>query len=299
LAESKKSASNMKNFFSIVFLFISVFAYSQNDTLSGKIWNYENNEPLPYVNIGVKNKTVGTVSNRNGLFKLILNDKVTQKDTVFVSYIGFRTEKYLISVLKEKNNIILLEPEKTVLDEVILSSKKIKLKSKKIGRTSKGLGLTHMNFYSYYEKDVDDRLSKERGMKLKIKRDCHIKDLNFRITSNDFTSLKFRVNFYQIEDGLPTELLVNENIVFEVKDNFLGWFNVNLEPYDIYLKESDDEVAVTIQWLESVKNKEGSKFFSISTAASPLNTAYFREKAMDTWTTGSQSLSFYLNAMCE
>lgn len=205
----------------------------------------------------------------------------------------------MISELKYKNNKILLQPENTELDEVLVSSKKIKLKSKKIGRTSKGLGLTHMNFYSYYEKDVDDRLSKERGMKLKIRRNCHIKDLNFKITSNDFTSLKFRVNFYKIEDGLPTELLIEKNIVFEVKDNFLGWFKVDLELYEIYLKEDIEDVAVTIQWLESVKKNEKSKYFSISTAASPLNTAYFREKAMDTWTTGGQSLSFYLNAMCE
>ncbi|MBU3024092.1 carboxypeptidase-like regulatory domain-containing protein [Zobellia galactanivorans] len=278
---------------------MSVIVYSQEKIISGKVLNFENNEPLSYVNIGIKNKTVGTVSNQNGLFNLSLNDKVTKNDTVVFSFIGYRTERYLISELNDKNNIILLQPEYTELDEVVVSSKKIKLKSKKIGRTSKGLGLTHMNFYSYYEKDVDDRLSKERGMKLKIRRNCHIKDLNFKITSNDFTSLKFRVNFYKIEDGLPTELLIEKNIVFEIKDNFLGWFKVDLKPYEIYLKEDIEDVAVTIQWLESVKKDEKSKYFSISTAASPLNIAYFREKAMDTWTTGGQSLSFYLNAMCE
>lgn len=283
----------------IFLLSINAICHSQNEYKKGEIRNFENNEPLAYVNIGIKNKTVGTVSNQNGLFNLSLNDKVTKNDTVVFSFIGFRTERYLISELKDKNNIILLQPENTELDEVVLSSKKIKLKSKKIGRTSKGLGLTHMNFYSYYEKGVDDRLSKERGMKLKIRRNCHLKDLNFNITSNDFISLKFRVNIYKIKDGLPTELLIEKNIVFEVKDNFLGWFKVDLKPYEIYLKEDIEEVAVTIQWLESVKKDEKSKYFSISTSASPLNTAYFREKAMDTWTKGGQNLSFYLNAMCE
>lgn len=283
----------------ICVLSVNAVCYSQNKEIKGEVRHFEDNEPLTYVNIGIANKTVGTVSNKNGLFYLSLNEKVKQNDTVVFSFIGYRTERYLISELNDKNNIILLQPENTELDEVIVSSKKIKLKSKKIGRTSKGLGLTHMNFYSYYEEDVDDRLSKERGMKLKIRRNCHIKDLNFKITSNDFTSLKFRVNFYKIEDGLPNELLIEKNIVFEVKDNFLGWFEVDLEPYEIYLKEDIEDVAVTIQWLESVKKDEKSKYFSISTAASPLNTAYFREKAMDTWTTGGQSLSFYLNAMCE
>ncbi len=289
----------MKIFFSIILLFIIVIPYSTDKKISGKVWNFKNNEPLAYVNIGIKNKTVGTVSNKNGLFKLVLNDKVTSKDTVFFSYVGFKTKKYLVSELKKIKVPILLQPQNMELDEVVVSSKKIKLESKKIGRTSKGLGLMHANFYSYYEKDVDDRLSKERGMKFKIRRNCHIKDLNFNITSNEFKSLKFRVNFYNIKDGLPTDLIVQENIIFEIKDNFSGWFKIDLEPYKIYFKEEIEEIAVTIQWLASVKANEKSKYFAISTAGSPIHTAFFREKAMDSWNKGGQNLSYYLNAMCE
>lgn len=272
---------------------------SQDTMINGKVQNFENNEPLAFVNIGIANKTIGTVSNKDGMFKLLLNDKATKNDTVTFSFVGFKTEKYLISELKQENNSIHLHPENTQLDEVVISSKKIKLKSKKIGRSSKGLGLNHMNFYTVHEKDVDDRLSKERGMKFKIRKNCHVKNLNFNITSNDFSSLKFRVNFYKIEDGLPTELLLFENIIFEINNTFLGWFKVDLEPYNVYIKEDIQEIAVTLQWLESVKNDETSKYFSISTAASPLSTAYFREKTMDTWTAASQNLSFYLNARCE
>ena len=149
------------------------------------------------------------------------------------------------------------------------------------------------------KKDVDDRLSKEKGMKFKMRSNCYIKDLNFNITSNDFKSLKFRVNIYEIKDGLPADLLIQRNIIFEIKDNFLGWFKVDLEHYEIFLKEEMKEVAVTIQWLESVKANEKSKYFSISTASSPTHDSYFREKAMDSWTKRGQNLSFYLNSMCE
>ncbi|MBO0355604.1 carboxypeptidase-like regulatory domain-containing protein [Muricauda ruestringensis] len=283
----------------ILILTLSGIGYCQGKQISGEVRNFENNDPLPYVNIGIVNKGVGTVSDEHGLFKLDLNERTTSKDTVIFSFIGFKTEKYLVSELNNQKRTILLQPQNTKLDEVILSSKKITLKHKRIGRTSKGLGLTHSNFYSYYEKDVDDRLSKEKGMKFKIRKNCHLQDLNFNITSNDFKSLKFRVNFYKIENGLPTDLMVQKNIVFEIKDNFLGWFKVDLEPYDIYLKEDVEEMAVTIQWLKSVKTDEKSKYFGISTASSPTHTAYFREKAMDSWTKGGQSLSFYLNVMSE
>ena len=55
----------------------------------------------------------------------------------------------------------------------------------------------HTNFYTYEEKGVDDRLSKEIGMKFKLQNDCKINDLNFNITSNEFSSLKFRLNIYE------------------------------------------------------------------------------------------------------
>ncbi|MDE3744128.1 carboxypeptidase-like regulatory domain-containing protein [Maribacter polysaccharolyticus] len=281
----------------ILILTLKNIGYCQSKQIIGEVKSFENDEPLPYVNIGIANKTVGTVSNENGIFKLDLNEKATSKDTVIFSFIGFKTKKYLASELINKKKTVLLQPQNTELDEVVVTTKKIKLKPKRIGRTSKGLGLTHSNFYSYYEKDVDDRLSKERGMKFKIRKNCHIQNLNFNITSNDFKSLKFRVNIYKIENGLPTDLIVQKNIVFEINDNFLGWFKVDLEPYDIYLKEELEEIAVTIQWLESVKTDKKSKYFAISTASSPTHTAYFREKAMDGWTKGGQNLSFYLNAI--
>lgn len=278
---------------------IGTISYGQHSSIRGELRSSDNNEPLIYVNIGIPDKTIGTVSNKYGSFELALNDKVNPTDTLVFSYVGFKTGKFRISELKDKNNIIFLEPENTQLDEVILSSKKVQLRPRKIGRSSKGLGLTHMNFYSYYENSVDDRLSKERGMKFKIRRNCYIKDVSFNITSNDFASLKFRVNFYKIQNGLPAQLLLDKDIIFQVENNFLGWFTVDLEPYEIYLKKEMKEVAVTIQWVESVKKSENSKYFAISTAASPIHLAYYREKAMDSWTTSRQSLSFYLNAMCE
>ncbi len=125
------------------------------------------------------------------------------------------------------------------MDEVVV--KFTKPKAKIFERNSKGFGLMHFNFYTSYEKDVDNRLSKEIGMKFKLKKDCKINDLNFNVTSNEFSSLKFRLNIYKVENGLPTELISDKDIVFEIKDEFIGWFNLDLKHYNIYLdKDSED-----------------------------------------------------------
>jgi hypothetical protein len=271
--------------------------YSQEKVINGEIKDIENKTLLQYVNIGIANKGVGTVSNSNGKFSLRLNEKVKGNDTITFSYIGYKTKKIILTELNQSNNIVELEPEINNLNEIVV--KFVKPKPKKIGRNSKGFGLMHYNFYSYYEKNVDDRLSKEIGMKFKLKKDCKINDLNFNITSNEFKSLKFRLNFYKIENGLPSKIIVEKDIIFEIKDGFLGWYNLDLKPFEIYLDKEMEDIAVTIQWVESVKMNEKSKYFGISTAMSATETSFYREKAMDNWTKIGQSLSFYLNAMCK
>lgn len=285
----------MKNRYLIILtLMIFVLGNSQEKVISGQIIHLENNDPIPYVNIGIKNKPVGTVSDKNGLFELFLDEKTHKNDTIIISHVGFKSKKISVATLKPSKNIITLEPESIELEEVVISSKKTTLKNKKLGRTIAGLGLMHANFYTAAEKNVDDRLSKEKGVRIKINKNCHLKDLNFKITTNDFKSLKFRVNFYKIENGLPTDL-----IVFEIKDNFLGWFKVDLEEYDIFLTEDLEEIAVAIQWVESEKSHEKSKFFGIAAGATTSKETFHRDKAMDRWTSSDFNLSFYLNAMCD
>lgn len=283
-------------FYFFLFLAINFNSFSQNKIINGEIKDATNKTALAYANIGIANKNTGTVSNAKGKFSLKVDDKINVDDIVSISYVGYKTKNMALSKLNLVNNIIELEPEKNQLKEVAV--KFVKPKPKIMGRNSKGLGLMHMNFYTIYEKDVDDRLSKELGMKFKLRKNCKINDLNFNITGNQFSSLKFRLNFYKVENGFPTTLLVEKDIVFEIKDQFLGWYTLDLKPYAIYLDKETEDVAITIQWVESKKANEKSKYFGISSAMSVTETAFYREKSMDQWKKSGQSLSFYLNTMC-
>ena len=157
--------------------------------------------------------------------------------------------------------------------------------------------MMHANFYSDYDKEADDKLSREMGMKFTIGSDCRIEDLNFNVTSNAFKLIKFRLNFYSIKNNLPSELLFNKDIIFTITDGFLGWYKLDLRSYDLNLSKENESIAVSIQWIESVKKNNESKYFSISTAISPTDKFYFREKGFDKWTTSNSSLSFYINTL--
>jgi len=285
-------------FVKLLLLFLITFnMFAQKKNISGEIKDSQSNSILEYVNIGIANKNTGTVSNSKGIFNLRLNDKVTANDTIVFSHVGYKSKKIIVNQLKQENNLILLEPSDNMLKEVVIKFKQPK--TKQFGRSSKGLSLMHSNFYYAFDKDVDDRLSREKGMKFKIKKDCKVNDFNFNITANEFKSVKFRLNFYKIENDLPTNLIVDKGIIFEIKNGFRGLYTLDLKPYDIYLDKEMGDIAVTIQWIESVKENEESKFLAISTAMSATETSFYREKNMSSWHKSGQSLTFYLNTLCQ
>ena len=270
--------------------------FSQKTILKGKVTD-ENNLGLPYVNIGIPKKNVGTVSDENGAFKLKISPTTSKNDSIVFSYIGYKSiKKTVAELIRQENILIQLETEKNQIEEVVIETKK--LKDKKLGITSKGLGLMHYNFYTTKEKEVDDRLSKERGMKFKLKKNCRLEKFNFAISQNEFKSLKFRINIYNLVDDQPEDLLISDNIIFDIQNKKIGWKSIDLDPFNIYLKEEIDEFLLTIQWVESEKSEEDSKFFAIHANKSPLHKVYHREKAMDSWESQSGGLSMYLNARC-
>src|SRR5690606_34661708 len=172
----------------IVFLFFVGTVYGQEE-ITGKIIDSETEAVIPYVNIGIKDKGVGTVTDQNGKFTLTLHSDILPGDKIIFSHLGYETREYPVSSLLNKNNTIELDPSATELEEVVVHFKAPK--AKKIGRKSVGLGLLHIEFNSAYEKEVDDRLSKEMGMIFNMRKSCKIDGLLFNITSNEFKYLKF------------------------------------------------------------------------------------------------------------
>lgn len=286
----------MKRYLVFVFFFIYSISFAEEKILVGRIIDLNSERPISFVNIGIALKGVGTISTEQGYFKLKLNSSIKLSDTIYFSHIGYETGKYLVNQMTDTLNIIKLVSNTLQLNEIVISP--VKKKSHVFGRNAKGLGLMHYNFYTAYEKDVDDRLSKEIGIQIKPKGDCKLKDLNIHVTSNEFSSLKFRLNLYKIENGNPTEIITPNEIIFEISGQYKGWFKVDLNPYNVHVSKEMGEIVATIQWVQSKKAFPSAKYFGISTSLSPTVTTFFREKSMDVWKQEKQALSFYFNSVC-
>lgn len=56
-------------------------------------------------------------------------------------------------------------------------------------------------------------------MVFNVENSSRVKDVNFHISLNEFNSVKFRLNFYKVEDGLPIELLNAEDIIINIENS--------------------------------------------------------------------------------
>ena len=106
---------------------LSVLGYSQ--TITGLITDEENNI-LPAVNISVLGKSIGVISETDGLYSLTI--PANRSVVIGYSFIGYHIEKIRIPMLKKGQTYTLniqLQSSSTLLDDVIVTDQKSRKKS--------------------------------------------------------------------------------------------------------------------------------------------------------------------------
>lgn len=87
--------------------------------LTGMVLDADTRNPMPYVNIQVKNTAYGTASDVNGYFSLF----ISPGDTLLFSYIGYADARFVMPPVLTKNNyslIQLMRQSSVVLSEVVI-----------------------------------------------------------------------------------------------------------------------------------------------------------------------------------
>jgi hypothetical protein len=208
---------------------LSGLAYGQK-TIVGKVLNKTTHEPIPFANIGVVNSNVGTISNMDGSFSILLPQRLSRDSLIFTS-LGFYKQGLAVSGLEPKKNyIIYLNERVTVLQSVIITAKKIKDRDVDIGNRS------------YYGGNYEpDTLYAGRAVSLLIDGKSfpegttfpvYVKKAKLLILRNNFQSFKFRVrlNKYDSLTGKPGEDLLEQSIVEESNMKY-GWLYFDLTKF--------------------------------------------------------------------
>lgn len=224
-----------------VALFIFPFLLANAQTFEGVIKDAKTNQPLPYVNVGIIGKSVGTVTDSAGHYKLNLASH--DADSLKLSMIGYIAQTFRVSAfVSDAHKTILLQPSVTQLKEVKVSNRK--WKEGILGNTSQSDN-SNAGFR-------ENRLGYEIGTVIKIKKSpTYLKKFNVHISNASSYPVRLRLNFYSLKKGMPDQLLQNQNIYVDVlagqKD-----IHVNLEPYNIFV---DDTFFTSLEWIENSKGR--------------------------------------------
>jgi hypothetical protein len=183
--------------------------------------------------------------------------------------IGFESKTFLLEEYIQNEFIIIpLEEEATALEEVVITTKRTNFQAKLLGNktTSKFI----------YASFTTNKLGNEMGFVVRQrKRPMILKKFNISLVENDYGTVRFRLNFYSVQNGLPTSTLLKENIIIET-DITSGIVSKDLTPYEIVI---DEDFFVAIEWIEDLG--PGKLFFSGGFFGSRL---IAREVSQGTWT---------------
>ena len=222
------------------------------DELLGRIVDAKTNLPLSYVNVGILNRDVGTVSDTLGYFSLRFEDDFGN-DTLRVSRIGYEARNFVLKkILNEGDTVkIDLVEEVSELNEVVVSARAFKRRTLGNKTESKFLGTG----FGY------DQLGAEMGIKINVRKNPTFVDaFNFTISHNRLSAKStFRLNFYTVEKGRPSKNILKDNILVSIEPKQTGKVTIDLRPYDIILK---DDVIVALEWVANEgKNKKDEAIF--------------------------------------
>ena len=267
----------MKSYSSYLLLicFNIQFGICQVD-LVGQVIDAAIEEPLPYVNIGLVNQNIGTVTDEAGYFELEVPGNGFADATLRFSMIGFEPQDFTLQEYRDQKILTIpLNEKATALEEVVLTTKRNKYQTKILGNKT-----TSQLIYAAF---TTNKLGNEMGFLVRGRKNPMIlKKFNVSLVENDYGPIRFRLNFYDLKDGLPNETLLNENIIVET-DIQSGIVSKDLTPYEIVI---DQDFFVAIEWIEDLG--PGKLFFSGGFFGSPL---IAREVSQGTWSkVGSASV---------
>lgn len=229
-----------------VFFLIGVSIYGQQD-YKGIVLDAETSIPVPFVNIGINEYGIGTVSDENGKFHLTFDLKPLPSDTIVFSSLGYKILEITVEDFPMAFNEypkFMMKPQAIGLNEVVVTNKGKRFISDGIGYRNYG-----EENYGYWKDNVS--LGAELATKIVAKKGLRrLEAFQFEIVHNVSDSLLIRINVYDDDGnlGFPgTNLNTSLNNIITTVRKKQRLVQVDLLPYDIYV---NDDFVISLELLK-------------------------------------------------
>lgn len=262
--------------------------------ITGRVTDARTGQPLPFVNIGVVGKALGTVSNEQGQYGLAFQESLAN-DTVRVSYLGYQPRLLTLRQLQAQPAVALTAAA-VALAEVRVAGKAQFRRVHTLGNTSNGE--TSTNTLS------NNDLGGQVGTVIKLsRRPTRLRNATFNIARTSQGVVTFRVNIYRLDaHGRPTDTKLLTRDIIVTAPAVRGPLTVDLTPDQLILDENFFLAIEMLKWDNASPQAE----FTFSAAIGYSNNEiYWRRTSQAPWERASvgailagmqPKLSFYVTA---
>ena len=228
------------------------------------------NIAIPYCSIGIKDTKLGTITDENGKYKFELPNNLDNKEIVFSS-IGYN-DKIISTVDLRANPNIILEYKTTNLNEVVITTNK--MKEKVIGQKTRPF----LTFSKMFDQNVP---TIEQGSFFPVYQKTKLKSYNYHIIpSSKFKEITLKLNIYSVKNNVPDKSLLTENIIY--KTSTTGWQKIDLSKYKLVFNHLD-QIAVTLQLVDYKPLEDTEFIFGVSAKKTLSKNLLFKYQSQGTW----------------
>lgn len=100
-----------------ILLLIPFLSFSQKSSFQGRVIDYKTKDPISFVNIGIENRPLGTITDDRGFFSI---SNIKSDNNLVFSCIGYKSKKLSFEELSN-TKIIALTPQARTLSEVTIT----------------------------------------------------------------------------------------------------------------------------------------------------------------------------------
>jgi hypothetical protein len=215
--------------------------------IRGTVLDDQTGEPLPYVNIGLLERNVGTLSDPDGSFEMEIPPSY-RKDSLIFSMVGYETKRSDISSWASNSVTIHLKSKSILLKEITISDKKISSKHARLGWMGGKDGVIPL-----------DTVQGGGAVALLVESPStpfYLDKLQVRLMYNSKDTLQMRFHVFEfdsIHQRPGRELLTREIILTEYKH--FGWLRFDLSAYEI--KVNHKKVCIGFEWIDDRETRSG------------------------------------------
>ena len=229
----------------LVILYITFLSSIFGQTITGIVLDKDSEIPITYVSIGIINKTGGTYSDDSGKFSITVS-ALEETDSLRFSSIGYRSVSFSMNEIKEK----LIENDlKVFMVKEIVNLRGVSIFPHKYRKKILGNKISNRHVCICGSNEM------ESGIIIKNKDKLYLDKISFSFSSDCSKmpdSALIRINIYNTNQNLPSELVLHEPIIVLLsKELYDEKINVDIRKYNVSV---EGEFAATIEILKKYGN---------------------------------------------